>query len=263
MKYLSYYRLGEFIPYKIEEANNIEKRKISIKKASVFFGIYNKQDVLAGTIYSIARQLTIYNYELCIVDDCSDEDPKSIVKKYAPDAKYFRYDERQGFDTVYWDNIFKMVAVDSEVIIIQSADVIWSSDSLLNIMIDYVDKNRPVLINTYNSEKILEKPNEESFFDYCMLNNEEVPVIRCNQERPMYPFLMAIMRTDLEKVITGKPMCDVIFHLALVEQGMTPLYISDPIAIHQPHSATWIPCKQIETCTINCKLKRHFEDLNG
>jgi hypothetical protein len=134
------------------------------------------------------------------------------------------------------------------------------------MMSTYVNKGQPVLVNTYNANTLLNFINDdyEQLFNFYVNHfydvlEEEKPVIRSNQERPMYPFLMAIMRTDLEKVLIGKPMCDVLFHLALVEQGFNPLFIDTPIAIHQPHSDTWIKCSQLETCEVDCKLKRHFE----
>jgi len=260
MKYRSFYKQGEYLPYRIE-TDDIDLGPV--KTATVFFAVYNKQDVLANTLYSVMRQKA--SFELCIVDDYSDIDPTPIVKEYAPSAKFYRYPERQGFDIVMWKAIRTPGFIpDTDVLILMSADVLIPDDRTIDRMVRLVRDGMPVVATVANASYIIDKVDEGSFAGYVNVVFKQwakyPPVIRANKDRPIYSFLMALTMNDAKKVITGEPMCDNILHFRMVDEGFAPIYPDDCIGIHQPHPASWLPCTRLDTCDLTCKLKRHFKD---
>jgi len=99
-------------------------------KASVLIATYNNHSVLYNALHSLARQKTNFPIEYCIVDDHSDIDSESIIREFFPDAKYKRLSERTGFEYSQ-SYCYDLVSPDSDVIVMQAADVIYTADNIL------------------------------------------------------------------------------------------------------------------------------------
>jgi|19_taG_2_1085344.scaffolds.fasta_scaffold00162_33 glycosyltransferase involved in cell wall biosynthesis len=97
-------------------------------KVSIIVPLYNYKDYIVELIDSVENQ----NYdplELIIVDDCSTDDPCTVIDPYISDKiKYFRLDENKGYATAKNEGIIKS---NGEYIVVLDADDMLSPKSII------------------------------------------------------------------------------------------------------------------------------------
>mgnify|MGYP000274074561 CR=1 FL=1 len=211
-------------------------------------------------MYSIARQKVDYPLYICIRDDHSDIDPEPVIREYFPNAIYERNEKQEGFDVVFGDSL-KLVPEDTDVVILQSADVVHAEEYLINVLIDNVEPQVFTTVTVANADvpqdmyKNFEKGVEKVFKDWLV----EGRFTRAGVGRRWYFFLGAMYKKDLESFgLFGKPLCDVVLSDTMMERGIRPKFLVDLHGIHCNHPPTWIPCKNLHTCKKRCKLKKYF-----
>lgn len=69
---------------------------ISLPKVSVIITVYNRAELLRRSIASVLEQ-TFGDFELLVVDDCSTDDPESVIRAFGDTRiRYLRQSENQG-----------------------------------------------------------------------------------------------------------------------------------------------------------------------
>ncbi len=126
-------------------------------KVTVVIPTYNRAELLKTTIDSVRNQ-TIRNFKVLVIDDCSTDHTKNVVKAYQKtDGRiaYFRMPCNMGIcnvlnqaleivDTTY------MVQVDSDD---------WLQKDALRILISAMQKQPPTTALAYGNYKIWYEPN--------------------------------------------------------------------------------------------------------
>ena len=234
---------------------------MGVSKVAICMQTFNKNDVLPNVLYSIARQKPPFPFELCVIDDGSDESPEPIIRKYFPDAKFKCITEKgpSGPDAVF-GHALDLISDDVDVVILQSADVIHVEEYTIEDLVDNVDKKVPAFAQVSNAEV----PNDmyqdfgkgiKNIFEQWKV----VPAMRrTGCEKGLYFFLGAILKEDTKTLGFGQPLCDVMLQQQLWNQKFRINFLEDLKGIHCVHSESWIPCVGMSTCFFKCKLKNHF-----
>ena len=105
-------------------------------KVSVVVPLYNYRNYITELIESVNNQC--YDLlELVIVDDCSTDNPYTVIKPYISDkVQYFRIDENKGYATAKNEGIIRS---DGEYIVILDADDMLSPKSIVR-RVDFMKK---------------------------------------------------------------------------------------------------------------------------
>lgn len=234
-------------------------------KASILMSTYNKNDCLPNTLYSISKQQTSFPLEVCIVDDGSTVDPEPIIRKFIPDAKYKRFETRIGFETVLSKGFESLVSPDSEIVIIQSCDIIHTQPFLVEELCKNVKpksmamcevKSFPVELDAYKNFDI--KMN-----DYLSNWNNMKGRYYSGSKRPPNKgyidyifFLAAMYRSDLYYINYHVCDCDCVVNYNIKFRKISPIFVDKLKGIHQEHKRNKYPgCSLIKTCKISCRRK--------
>lgn len=226
-------------------------------KVSLLIAHYNKNECLPNTLYSIARQKTSFPFEVCFVDDCSDIDPKPIVDKFLPDAKYLRLDKNAGSQFVR-KYCMDMMDKDSDTVVILSTDVIITSKLGVKILCSNLQKRRIAFAEVRN---IKVSPDLYLKFDKeveGIIYDNWIGEIYSGVQRKQhwYMFFSAINLIDLKQVEFDKNNCDVLIDYKFRKNGIYPIYFPDIKGIHQQHESIIYPCKVLKECPHLCYRKK-------
>jgi len=232
-------------------------------KATIYMATFNKNDVLPNVLYSIARQKVSFPFEVCIVDDHSDVDPEPIIRKFLPDAKYKRLDRQRSFDSLAC-HILDMVSDDSDILIMQSSDIIHTRENTIETLCNGVGKKRLCMAAVFNTNPPLDM--YKNFKKHLPLIKKGKPRNKKTKKPKgrsrFYFFLGAIRRSDYESLECSKgPYCDGMLARELDKSKFTAYYPKGLIGFHQHHSQTTVPCTRFLSCDISCNLKRRCHAL--
>lgn len=222
-------------------------------KATIYMATFNKNEFLPNTLYSIARQKVSFPFEVCIVDDHSDVDPEPIIKKFLPDAKYKRLDKRCGFDMVTTYPL-SMMSDDSDILIMQSSDVIHAKENTIETLCNGVNKKQICMASVYDTTPALDM--YKNFKKHLpLIKTGKIRTVQENLSR-FYFFLGAIRKSDYESLKCPKgPYCDVMLSNELDKSKFTANHPKGLIGFHQNHPQTTIPCTRLLSCNMSCRLK--------
>jgi len=243
-------------------------------KASIVMITYNKNHQLPNVLHSIVRQKVDFPFEVCIVDDCSDVDPKSIVEKHLVgiDYKYKRLETHFGSMAVK-SHALNLISPDSDVVVLQSADVIWMKESLLQMLCSNVKPSQFALATVRNVPAPLTNPKMYEDFkqgvrkvsafwkrpNKGLLKDKRSMRVRSGPRvSQWYFFLGAIRRADLFSLDVMKSWCDVTFHFMLKDARFTPYFLSGIDGIHQEHPRTFFMCQFADTCKVEVCFTRNW-----
>ena len=230
-------------------------------KASIIITTYEKNKLLPNVFYSISRQVTNFDFEVCVLDDYSSKDPKPLFDRYlqVKNKKYKRILNHLGnrahvhsdhFPTMPWfksahSMSLDMVSPESDVVIDQSADVIWASDFLLQDLVDSMKEKEVVIPRVKNMDfpEDLWAMNWEEIISY-LVNHEEVGPNSVyagdyqGSRAPRVGMLNAFYKKDLlgELNFLGCGADEETGGL-LTNLGYKWIYRDDLIGIHQRHEA--------------------------
>jgi len=232
-------------------------------KASVFMTIYNKNDCLPNTLYSISKQEVSFPLEVCIVDDGSDVDPEPIIRKFLPEAKYKRLGRVPFVYTL--GKCLGMMDSDSDIIIVQGADVMCLQKDVYERLCLSVQPQRPVFAEVRNvsvgSEVYKDFERNALCLPYLMEQYNQVPRedIYSGSGRPggdWLFFLGAMKKEDWISVGLETRCCDVVTLHRMRESGFEAIFLDHLKAVHQKHPPAhgW-PCPLVDTCEYWCMRK--------
>ena len=211
---------------------------------------YNKNECLSNTLYSLARQKTTFPVEVCIVDDVSVQDPVNIIKKFIPSCKYKRLDKYAG---VYWSigKCLDLVSDDTDVIVLQSCDVIYTQDNIIETLCRSV---APKVFTMPEVRDLEVNPNMYKNFDKELKQLVSGKALRYRMEHGpwhifysgskqpdpatrWYFFLGAIRKDDLLSTNFKNNAFDKKIAKEMKEKRFSPRYLDSLIGIHQKHKA--------------------------
>lgn len=232
-------------------------------KAAIFMSIYNKNEPLPNVLYTISRQKTSFPFEVCIVDDGSDVSPEPIVRKFLPDVR-FKSLGRIGFVSAYGKS-FDLVSDDVDVIVVQSAEVMYLQDDLIERLCLAVKSKRFTMAHVKNVEvdpfayKYFDDPNNGRAGLVSRWEETGGIDVYSGSDRPggdWLLFLGAMRREDLELTGFRTRACDIVMQHKMKEHGLTPIFMDDLKAIHQKHPPAhgW-PCHLVDQCEYWCIRK--------
>ena len=234
-------------------------------KATIYMATFNKNDVLPNVLYSIARQKVSFPFEVCIVDDHSDVDPEPIIRKFLPDAKYKRLDRQRSFDSLA-GHILDMVSDDSDILIMQSSDVIYGNIHTIEMLCNGVGKKQVCMADVRNTNPPIDM--YKNFKKHLPLIDQQYQK-GTKRSKPnskgvskFYFFLGAIRRSDYDSLeCTKEPYCDGMLSRNLINSKFIANYSKQVIGFHQQHPMTTIPCSRLHSCVKMCALKRRCHAL--
>lgn len=245
-------------------------------KASIFMATYNKNICLSNVLYSISRQKVTFPYEVCIVDDCSDEDPEKIIKRFIPTVKYKRLDKNLTFNVIT-TYLSSMVSPSVDIVIMCSADVVWTQDNVLQILCDSVGPKRTAMAEVRNADvdPKLYKGNFKQFVAKTTrkwtkkklgrMRGPERAKYRCSpQKGQWYFFLGAVRKEDLFSLDIEKPWCDGVLKDMMIKAGFTYCFPKGVFGIHQNHEKVFYMCSRVTICKKKCvRKKQMLERIRG
>lgn len=231
-------------------------------KASILIATHNKANVLPNTLYSISRQVSDYDYEVCIVDDCSINPPEnSDIKKFLTGQyKYLRLSENVGCSRSQCE-CMKIMDESSEIVVLQSAEIVWGNDTILQELCQNVEPGVFTMVEVRNVKVPVDLWTHWEDIDYFLHEDrlyETLKMINSDPRQPemgkyslkhtifsgprqpdpgrrWYFFLGAILKEDLMKTCFTRGDCfDVHLSNDLHRLGMQVKYVPG-IAIHQKH----------------------------
>jgi len=249
-------------------------------KASILMSTYNKNECLSNTLYSISKQKTSFPFEVCIADDGSKIDPEPIIRKFLPDAKYKKY-EHIGFEFILSKGLTDLVDPTSDIVIIQSCDVLYSQPFIVEEICKSV---KPNSISMAEVKCLPIKPDMFENFDnninYYLNNweilkgkyysgsrrepnNELIPKHMRNKKIDRkkyidyYFFLGAMFKKDLYRYVHYDICdCDCVVNYNLKFHKIKPIYMDNLKGIHQLHKRNKYPgCSLLNTCKVVCRRK--------
>jgi glycosyltransferase involved in cell wall biosynthesis len=251
-------------------------------KASIFIATYNRNKELLNALHSLSKQKTSFPIEYCIIDDHSDVDPEPLIRKFLPDAKYKRLKKRVGF--VYSQSYcYDLISPDSDIIVLQAADVIYTTNNILEELCKGTDIGVFTLAEVVDIEiesdvcekfnekmsEILNEWNSHIKFRWLKIDND----VDFNKRYKSYTkytgrningqdlswlfFAGAIRREDLEDLgfSSGSVMCDAVLNQILRINEYEANILDHLKVIHQRHSKIVYPCPVIDKCLIRCIRK--------
>jgi hypothetical protein len=233
-------------------------------KASICMSIYNKNDFLPNVFYSLSKQKISFPFEVCIVDDHSDIDPYPLVEEFLVQkgisVKYNRFSEYRGFMYAY-DTALKMSSEDCNCMILQSADVIYLEENIIQQLCTNLSPSFITLLEVYNIqiEKNFYQHFEENknfvlkhWNDYKKIAQQLLYYEGLKRKTSWFFFLGGILKKDLNKNYST---CDMLFNQKLHKNHIRPRFLNLH-AIHQNHRHQHYVCPLIKTCGMCSRTRK-------
>lgn len=236
-------------------------------KVSVFLTTYNKNDVLPNTLYSISRQKTSFPFEVCIVDDCSKVDPKPIINKFLPKAKYLRLPKNEGFLDAKV-HCLDMMSSDTEFVIIHHVGVVPLQDFAYEEIVKYIKHKELVYTEVRNLQlapcthknydmvrkQLLAGWDRRSESSYQTYTGAKLP-------NSWLFYLGGILKEDLDLVKYRECSCDAGLGPTMKEIGFEANILNYVRSIHQYHPKIILPCHRADTCNFYCSRTGKFRGI--
>lgn len=240
---------------------------------SIIISIYNKNDILPNTLYSIARQKISFPFEVCIVDDCSDIDPALIIKEFILDAKYNRLTEKTGWnDCIRFERNLYNIDPKSDTIVIIHPDVILTQPFIIEELCKNVCSKTialaevvdiPINLELYKNfdieiNNILSDWNTHIRYNKRNIDNSSYSIWTkySGKDYPSWLFFLgAIKKEDMYLIEYDKNACDATINAKMRSLGFKANILDNLKGIHQRHSLKAFPCPIVNTCNIHCIRK--------
>ena len=148
-------------------------------KISIIIPIYNSEEYLENTINNVINQsIGFENIELFLIDDCSKDNSKTIIKKYSEqydNIKTIFFEENSGHPSYPRNAALKEVTAPF-IIFLDSDDELY--DDYCEVMYNLISTNDVDIVNCNHTSKINDKlyiPTdiEEINHSTTILNNDE------------------------------------------------------------------------------------------
>jgi len=220
-------------------------------KASIFLRIYNKGNDLPNVIHSIARQDPPFDWDVCAAMDGPQEEAEELLVSLLPNINISRYE--RSLSMKMNSRCLDVVSPDSDIIIIQSSDVIHCDMDTIEQLCKGVVKRRvcSAEVKEIRTDPNLYKSFESNMNELLKDQWEDAKVkagyVANKERRKYFPFLMAIRREDFEYLgLRGSIWCDNIITSRLMRMGFES-YFPGVKGIHQEHDRYMHACPTMLT----------------
>lgn len=236
-------------------------------KVSVFLTTYNKNSILPNTLYSISKQKTSFPLEICIVDDCSAVDPKPIIDKYLPSAKYLRLPSNEGFLHAKV-HCLDLVSKDTDIIIIHHVDVVLLQEFAYAEIVKHIMESTVVFTEVRDfqlptcmhknygtiTKQLLSNWDTKLTNTYIICTGAACPAV-------WLFYLGGIFLSDLEKIDYRVRSCDAAIAPKMRKAGYEAKILKYVRSVHQLHPKVVIPCSDVEVCDFYCSRTQKAKGL--
>jgi len=233
---------------------------------SVIIPIYNRTATLKSAIESVLCQ-TYSDYEIIVVDDCSDESVKNCLLPYMPMIKYIRLDKNSGVSRAR--NI-GIKASSGDYIALLDSDDIWLPNKLKE-QYEALTKSRSMVCHTnefwYRKDRFINQGKKhqryggmifDKVLDFCRISPSSVVLHRDVFRNCGY--FDENMRTcedyDLWLRVCSKYYIEYLDKKLIIKRAVTNVQLSDSIKniefIRLVSLARFISC-----CRVSQTMKRH------
>lgn len=153
-------------------------------KVSVSLITYNHEKYIAACLDSIIKQVTGFEFEIVVSDDCSTDKTPEIIADYALQyPNLIKPILRKTNVGMVKNGIETMKACTGQYIAVMEGDDFWCDEHKLQTQSDYLDKNTDCVICFTNGYIFFEDdPGKTQFF----FTNENKPLQKFNQQYFLY-----------------------------------------------------------------------------
>lgn len=125
--------------------------------ATIMIVTYNHSKYIASAIDSVLEQKTNFDFNIHIIEDCSDDGTQDILraykKKYPKKIKLFMNAKNIGFK-VTQKNFFRGInTIKSKYFAILEGDDLWCHNEKLQHQVDFLEKNPEYVAHAHNTVK--------------------------------------------------------------------------------------------------------------
>ena len=126
---------------------------------------YNEGKYIKKAIESVLHQQTSFNYQLVITDDCSTDNSKEIILKYAKDNPEKITYIFSNTNTKLLSNIIRAIPyINTDYFCVLDADDYWTDYNYLERAYSFLDEHKDYSIYEENVKCLYETNNSEKFF---------------------------------------------------------------------------------------------------
>lgn len=169
---------------------------------SIIIPLYNSEKYIAEAIESVINQ-TYKNWELLIVDDCSTDKSREIVKKYASQNKQIQLIESEvNFGGPARPRNIGLKKATGKYIAFCDDDDLWLPEKL-EIQVDFLEKNPDYLLVSSNSKTFPDGTNNNLF----LLKNKQLKFNELVKGNKIINSSVLMQKSVIEKIgyIDEKP----------------------------------------------------------
>ena len=231
----------------------------------IMMPVYNQERFIAQTIESIINQKTTFRYRLLIGEDCSKDNSRSMVKKYAdlyPEKIFPIYNEVNLGSNGNSSNIY--LSVTAKYIALCEGDDFWVDDRKLQKQVDFMERN-PDFSACFSNVEIVDELNTNlPIFPPFTKDVYEIQDF-INSEMNIVPTPSLLFRNVLPRplphfynIALGG---DMITQLLLADKGKLK-FMNEKLAAYRNHSGGMSKSKEnLEKSEM--ALKKAYMELNA
>lgn len=232
-------------------------RLAGMPKVSVLMITYNHEKYIAQAIESALAQVTDFDFEIVIGEDCSTDRTRDIVVDYQR-----RYSDRIVLVTsetnVGANRNFarSLMTCKGEYIALLEGDDYWTSPNKLQRQVDFLEDHPKCIICFHNATVVDESGQAEP----CLSvpdKHPEISTIEGIIDRNFIPTASTLFRRGYIRFpewLYGLPISDWALHILNAQHG-TIGYIDDMMAVYRLHSAaTWSSQPEIKRLVLTIKM---------
>jgi len=255
----------------IQESHKIE--------ASILMAISEfdaKRDSLINTLYSIAKQKTSFNFELCVVDDKSGikiENLLNVFFKNNPNPNLKRIvvktlEEKLGFTGAPAQAI-KITSPESQKMFILASDCVLLKETSIEKIINRLQTRKTIVLSEVAEVKNITYRFHKNFYENAskIINQWQTHVMtkplmvsRLNPHSWLF-FAGAAFKKDLLSIDYDKVSCDAVLWQKMMPKDWSAEIITSIPVAHQSHPRTAYPCPRVSECNFYCNRTAKLKNI--
>ena len=231
----------------------------------IMMPVYNQERFIAQTIESIVRQRTTFRFRLLIGEDCSTDNTRSLIKKYAglyPDKIFPIYNEVNLGSNGNSSNIY--LSATAKYVALCEGDDFWVDDQKLQKQVTFMEANSGfsacfsdvVIVDELNTNLPIFPPFTKDIYEIQDFINSEMNIV---------PTPSLLFRNVLPKplphfygIALGG---DMITQLLLADKGKLK-FMNEKLAAYRNHSGGMSKSKENQEKS-EMALKKAYMELNA
>jgi len=243
-------------------------------KIAVVMATFNKENELPNALYALNLQQVRHDVEICIVDDCSNKDPKPIIDRFITrfPVKYKRLKEHAGVMFSH-GMALDMTSDDVDVVVQPSCDVVCLMPNVINDLSEAVEDkvatfagvmDTPVVSDFYKQYDDYSLKMIKGWNDIPRVTGIEINGRRYDSCSTIYSgkpqcswlfFMGAMSRQNFYDIGFNYLSCDAYMHPTMREMGFRAKLLPWLRCVHQRHKKEMYKCNLLDHCPYWCIQK--------